>query len=135
METSPASSALILLWDKKSYWWQRRALDDDSHPACLDFAAGGGIEPGETPAQAAERELEEELGVTGLTLEALGARVLDGEVCALFAAPLPKAWRLGPEVAELLPLSLTALMALPREQLHPQLAQWLGSLPTQAHNC
>ncbi|MBX9268160.1 hypothetical protein B0T49_13880 [Chromobacterium violaceum] len=38
-------------------------------------------------------------------------------------APLPVSWRLGPEMAGLLPMTLQAL----REQaLHPQLADWLG---------
>ena len=118
-----ATSVLVLLIGRNGYWWQRRAWDDDSHPGCLDFAAGGGIEPGETPLAAAERELAEELGVSGLPLRAVGEMRLDGERCALYLAPLPAFWLLGPEVAELLPMSLQTL----REQaLHPQLADWLG---------
>jgi 8-oxo-dGTP pyrophosphatase MutT (NUDIX family) len=121
-----ASSALILLHDGQDYWWQRRAFDDDSYPSCLDFAAGGSIESGETPRAAALRELEEELGISGLALEALGTAQLDGECCVLFRGALPVCWRLGSEVAELLPMSLEALRALPPAQRHPQLNAWLG---------
>ncbi|QEL57688.1 NUDIX domain-containing protein [Chromobacterium paludis] len=122
----PASSVLILLSDGQRCAWQRRARDDDSHPGCLDFAAGGGIEPGESPRQAALRELEEELGVSGLDLQPLGEMTLDGECCALFQGRLPDSWRLGPEVDALLILALEEISAWPREGLHPQLAEWLG---------
>ncbi|MBA8736622.1 hypothetical protein HWH35_17335 [Chromobacterium violaceum] len=36
---------------------------------------------------------------------------------------LPVSWRLGPEVAELLPMSLQTSR---KQALHPQLADWLG---------
>ncbi|OHX18177.1 NUDIX domain-containing protein [Chromobacterium sphagni] len=135
MANDAAKSALILLYDGQDYWWQRRALDDGSYPACLDFAAGGSMESGENPREAAVRELEEELGISGLALEALGYRQLDGEYCALFRGALPACWRLGREVAELLPMSLEALRALPPAQLHPQLADWLGRREPLGHNC
>ncbi|KUM03970.1 NUDIX domain-containing protein [Chromobacterium subtsugae] len=130
-----ATSVLIFLRDDSQCWWQRRAWDDDSHPGRLDFAAGGGIEAGETPAAAAARELEEELGIADLPLRPLGRMKLDGEVCELFDAPLPARWRLGPEVAALLPLPLAALTALAADELHPQLADWLGRQEPAAHNC
>lgn len=63
------------------------------------------------------------MDVAGLPLRPLGEMRLDGERCALYQAPLPESWRLGPEMAGLLPMTLQAL----REQaLHPQLADWLG---------
>ncbi|WP_225548537.1 hypothetical protein [Chromobacterium violaceum] len=63
------------------------------------------------------------MGMVGLPLRPLGEMRLDGERCALYEAPLPEFWRLGPEAAELLSMPLQALR---KPALHPQLADWLG---------
>lgn len=42
----------------------QRTTTKDLYPGLYDFAAGGVLRPGEVPAEAAARELEEELGVT-----------------------------------------------------------------------
>lgn len=54
--------AAILERDGKVLICRRRA--DQSHPLQWEFP-GGKVEPGETPAQALARELEEELGIGG----------------------------------------------------------------------
>lgn len=50
----------------------RRTDTKDVYPGYFDFAAGGVIAAGEVPDRAAERELAEELGITGIPLEFVG---------------------------------------------------------------
>jgi aminoglycoside phosphotransferase (APT) family kinase protein len=50
----------------------RRTDTKDVFPGRYDFAAGGVVAAGEDPGVAAVRELAEELGVTGVPLEAIG---------------------------------------------------------------
>ena len=50
----------------------RRTTTKDVYPGLHDFAAGGVVGAGEDPHDAAVRELDEELGVTGVALEPLG---------------------------------------------------------------
>jgi isopentenyldiphosphate isomerase len=50
----------------------RRSDDKDIWPGWWDIAAGGVVASGETYAQAARRELAEELGVTAVEFEHLG---------------------------------------------------------------
>lgn len=66
----------------------RRADDKDVYPGYWDVAAGGVVAAGEDPDLAAERELAEELGITGATLEYLSeARFEDDharEICRVY---------------------------------------------------
>ncbi len=60
-----AEASLIMLRNKENkIFLQLRAKDDDSYGGCWDATAGGGVEAGETPDQAAHRELQEEIGVS-----------------------------------------------------------------------
>jgi 8-oxo-dGTP pyrophosphatase MutT (NUDIX family) len=57
----------------------RRSDTKDVHPGAWDVCAGGVVTPGESYADAAARELAEELGVTGVALRPLGVGSFDDE--------------------------------------------------------
>jgi 8-oxo-dGTP pyrophosphatase MutT (NUDIX family) len=50
---------------------QRRTMNKDVYPGLLDPAAGGVVLAGESYEESAVRELEEEMGITGVALEPL----------------------------------------------------------------
>lgn len=50
----------------------RRTDDKDVYPGHWDFLAGGVLQHGELPGEAAARELAEELGISGVPLTSLG---------------------------------------------------------------
>ena len=60
---SPTSVRIVLSDRDGRVLMLQRAADDDILPGAWELP-GGGIDPGETPAQAAARELREEVGVT-----------------------------------------------------------------------
>lgn len=68
--------------------FQRRGRAKDTDPLAWDIACGGHVVPGETYAQAAARELAEELGLTGVEPEPLGRLLLESahetELCTVF---------------------------------------------------
>jgi isopentenyl-diphosphate Delta-isomerase len=53
-------------------WIQRRAAHKDVCPGCWDFSVGEHLRPGERFDEAAQRGLDEELGVAGIALAPLG---------------------------------------------------------------
>lgn len=58
--------------DDGNLYFVRAVRSDDFGPATLIETSGGGIEPGETPADAIRRELKEELGVEAEITRELG---------------------------------------------------------------
>lgn len=66
-----AATAVLVRRPGGEVFVHRRADGKDVWPGQHDCAAGGVVLAGETPEQAAHRELAEELGITGATLEPL----------------------------------------------------------------
>jgi isopentenyldiphosphate isomerase len=56
---------ILIFNDKGELALQMRALNDYSFPGHWDFSAGGHVDPNEESQKAAEREVFEELGVSG----------------------------------------------------------------------
>lgn len=67
-----AATAVVVRDSTGRVYLHRRTDTKDVYPGRLDFAAGGVIGAGEEPHAAAERELAEELGISGVTLKSLG---------------------------------------------------------------
>jgi 8-oxo-dGTP pyrophosphatase MutT (NUDIX family) len=66
-----AATAVLLRRSDGRIHVHRRSPGKDWQPSAHDAAAGGVLKAGEEPDPAAERELAEELGVTGVPLEKL----------------------------------------------------------------
>jgi 8-oxo-dGTP pyrophosphatase MutT (NUDIX family) len=67
-----ASTAVLVRRPDRTIYVHRRSPDKDWQPSAYDAAAGGVLQHGEEPAASAARELEEELGITGVPLSPLG---------------------------------------------------------------
>ncbi|AIJ23633.1 NUDIX hydrolase [Amycolatopsis methanolica 239] len=66
-----ATLVLVRSGDGSRVYVHRRSPDKDVFPGLYDCWAGGVVAAGETPAEGAERELAEELGVRGVPLRPL----------------------------------------------------------------
>lgn len=93
-------------------------------------APGGRIEPGETPVQAAIREVREELGVTALQPRAAGElrfQFVDGYSLHVHVFRSPDCAGCAIETAEAIPL-WTPLTAIPYEQMWADDRLWVPML-------
>jgi isopentenyldiphosphate isomerase len=84
------SASVIVTNNRGELLVHRRADDKDLFPGWWDLAAGGVVGVGETYAEAAVRELAEELGITAVDLEFVASGHYDDEhareVCHMFRA-------------------------------------------------
>jgi 8-oxo-dGTP pyrophosphatase MutT (NUDIX family) len=67
-----ASTAVLVRHPDGRIYVHRRSPDKDWQPSAYDAAAGGVLQHGEEPEGSARRELEEELGISGVPLRPLG---------------------------------------------------------------
>lgn len=67
-----AATAVIVRNSRGEVYVHRRTDTKDVYPGLYDFCAGGVLQAGEEPCDAAMREAEEELGVRGVELISLG---------------------------------------------------------------
>ncbi|MFF0813703.1 NUDIX domain-containing protein [Rhodococcus sp. NPDC003318] len=86
-----SAGVLVRSGDGQRIYVHRRSPGKAVFGGMHDCLAGGVVDPGETPADTAVRELEEELGIRGAPLESLAKASWDGEWagkplrCHLFA--------------------------------------------------
>jgi 8-oxo-dGTP pyrophosphatase MutT (NUDIX family) len=74
-----AATAVLVRDGRGRIYLHRRSSDKDWAPAHHDCAAGGVMQPGESPESAAARELAEELGIVGAELRPLGLSVYEDD--------------------------------------------------------
>ncbi|MFD4293181.1 NUDIX domain-containing protein [Rhodococcus sp. NPDC058505] len=73
-----SAGVLLRSTDGRQLYVHRRSPDKSVFAGMHDCLAGGVVDPGETPAATAARELEEELGVRGIDLTPLARLAWDG---------------------------------------------------------
>jgi isopentenyldiphosphate isomerase len=79
-----AATGALLRDPQGRIYVHRRSPAKDWCPGCHDAAAGGVLRPGEQPGPAAERELAEELGVTGVALRPLLTNLYEDDTVRCF---------------------------------------------------
>jgi 8-oxo-dGTP pyrophosphatase MutT (NUDIX family) len=78
----------------------RRSPDKDWAPGHHDAAAGGVLTVGEEPLRSAERELAEELGITGATLRPLGLSIYEDDTTRCVEHCFETTWTGSPRHAD-----------------------------------
>lgn len=137
-----AATAVVVRDPLGRVYVHRRTDTKDVYPGRFDFAAGGVVGAGEDPHHGAVRELAEELGVTGVTLEPIRmARYTDDHTdywghCFTTTYDGPITWQ-PEEVAEggwwTLDRLVAALDAPPEEGAHPFVPDTAGLLGDWLH--
>jgi isopentenyl-diphosphate Delta-isomerase len=122
------SSVVYLFHPGGRLYVQRRAACKDLYEDLLDHSVGEHLTPGETHVEAAHRGLSEELGLTGIDLQALGGErhlrnaipeqgIRDNEFQQVFKGVYEGKMRLDPEeVSEVRLFSIAQLSFLIKQQ-------------------
>jgi len=131
-----AATAVLVRDPDGRIYLHRRSDTKDWAPGHWDAAAGGVIALGEEPLASALRELDEELGITGIGLAELGTHLYEDATVRVFEYAYEAVWD-GPlrhqaeEVAEgrwATPAELAALLADPAVAFVPDTRQLLEQL-------
>ena len=131
-----AATAVLVRDPDGRLYLHRRSDSKDWAPGHWDAAAGGVIAEGEEPQPSAVRELEEELGVTGVDLVGLGTHLYEDDSTRCFEHAFEVVWD-GPvrhqpeEVAEgrwVTLAELAAVLADPALAFVPDTRQLLVAL-------
>jgi len=87
-----ASTGVLVRDGSGRIYVHRRAADKDWAPSFHDCAAGGILQLGETPEVSAERELAEELGVSGALVRPLGTSLYEDDETRCFEHVYEVTW-------------------------------------------
>jgi 8-oxo-dGTP pyrophosphatase MutT (NUDIX family) len=87
-----AATAVLVRDGEGRIYVHRRSIDKDWAPGAHDAAAGGVVGHGEDPEACAERELSEELGVTGVELRSLGTHLYEDDTTRCFEHCFETTW-------------------------------------------
>ncbi|GAA4498182.1 NUDIX hydrolase YfcD [Pseudaeromonas paramecii] len=78
------ASYIVILDEAERIYVQRRTQTKDYCPGMLDACCGGVVQAGEAYLPSAYRELEEEMGIRGVTLTEHGTHLLGDESCPVW---------------------------------------------------
>jgi 8-oxo-dGTP pyrophosphatase MutT (NUDIX family) len=87
-----AATAVLVRDSSGRVYVHRRTDTKDWAPGHWDVAAGGVLAAGEEPSASAARELEEELGISGATLTALGSHLYEDDTTRCFEHAYEVVW-------------------------------------------
>ncbi|MDO9380058.1 MAG: NUDIX domain-containing protein [Nocardioidaceae bacterium] len=87
-----AATAVLVRDGLGRVYVHRRTTMKDVFPGLHDCVAGGVLEVGEDPTEGAARELEEELGITGVELRPLGRTLYEDEQTRYWAHQFAVVW-------------------------------------------
>ena len=87
-----AATAVLVRDRSGRIYVHRRSDTKDWAPGHWDAAAGGVITAGEEPRASALRELEEELGISGVALSALGTHLYEDDTTRCFEHAFEVVW-------------------------------------------